>query len=377
MMIHLYKARIKCLFRNKEDMFWGYMFPILLATCFFFAFGNIMKSESFDTIPIAYDSQGAEQDPLKTAMTEARMSNGTPMFSITCTDRQSAEKLLDDGKIKAYIIGSADPVMYVKENGISETILKSFLDSYRQISFSAGKIIENNPDALGQGLLQDLLNYDDFVKEDTKGNKPDILLIYYYALLAYTCIYAANKGLGEVINIQADQSLQGARVNVSSINKMKLFLCNLAAAFTVHCGSVLLLFLYMYFGMKINFGGHLIYTFIACISGSLAGITIGATVGVWVKKKAATKEAILNLIVLGGGFLSGMMIVNMKYIIADKVPLLAYINPVNLVSDSLYSLYYYDTHDKFYLNVAILTAMTILFGVMSYIGIRRKNYANI
>jgi ABC-2 type transport system permease protein len=225
--------------------------------------------------------------------------------------------------------------------------------------------------------MQDLMNYDNFVNEKADQKKPDVVLIYFYALLGYTCIFAANSGLEEVNKIQADQSIQGARVNVSPVNKMKLFLCNLTAAFMVHCGSLILLFLYMYYGMKIDFGSNLIYTFITCIVGSMAGISIGATVGVWIKKKADTKEAILTLIVLGGGFLSGMMIADMKYIIAEKVPLLAYINPVSLVSDSLYSLYYYDTYDRFYLNMILLGCMTVLFGILSYLGIRRKNYASI
>jgi ABC-2 type transport system permease protein len=83
------------------------------------------------------------------------------------------------------------------------------------------------------------------------------------------------------------------------------------------------------------------------------------------------------MVVLGGGFLSGMMFADMKYIVASKLPLLGYINPVNLVTDAMYSLYYYDTYERLYLNIAILCLITVLLGVASYIGIRRKDYASI
>jgi len=377
MIFQLYKARLKCLFRNKEGMFWSYMFPLLLATCFFFAFNNLWTFESFETISIAYDNEGAVTDPLKEALAEAKMSDGTQIFSITYTGKENAGKLLEDDEIRAYIVGSSDPVLYVKQNGINETIIKSFLDSFRQISFSVHAILKENPEAINQGLMKDVMNFDNFIDEIKDSKKPDAVLIYFYALLAYTCIFAASWGLEEVINIQADLSNRGARVNVSPIHKMKLFLCNMLAAFTAHSGSLILLFLYMYYVIKVDFGNNLIYTLITCMVGSLTGLALGATIGIWVKKKAEVKEAILTLFVLGGGFLSGMMIADMKYIIAEKAPLLAYINPVNLVSDALYSLYYYDTYDRFGLNMLILCIITGFLGVLSYIGLRRKSYASI
>jgi len=72
-----------------------------------------------------------------------------------------------------------------------------------------------------------------------------------------------------------------------------------------------------------------------------------------------------------------MMVPDIKYTIAEKFPLLAYINPVNLVADAMYSLYYYDTYDRFYLDALVLGIITVVLGVASYIGIRRKNYASI
>jgi ABC-2 type transport system permease protein len=221
------------------------------------------------------------------------------------------------------------------------------------------------------------MDYDNFVEQVKNQKNPDSILIYFYALFAFTCTFAASWGLDEVINIQADLSARGARVNVSPINKMKLFLCNIAAAFTAHILSIVLLFLHMYYILKVNFGQHLGYLFLVCFIGSLAGLAIGGAVGVWVKKKPETKEAVLTTIMMCGGFFSGMMIADMKYLVAEKFPLLGYINPVNLISDAMYSLYYFDTYDRYYLNLSILCIITVILVVVSYLGIRRKNYASI
>lgn len=377
MFFKLYITRLKCLYRNKESIFWNYMFPIILASCFFFAFNNVGKAESFDTMKIAYDNQGVQTDEFGEVLKSAQLSDKTKMFDITYCSKDEAKKLLESGDVKAYIVGSTDPELFVKENGLYQTITKSFLDSYRQMSAAVHSILQKNPDAMNQGLLDDIMNYDNFVEAAENQKNPDSLLIYFYALLAFACVMAGSWGLDEVINIQADQSVCGARLNVTPVNKMKLFLCNLLAAFTAHIISIIILFIYMSQIIKVNFGNNMPYIFLICFLGSLAGLAVGATVGVWVKKKAEIKEAILTVIVLGGGFLSGMMIADMKYLIAEKFPLLGYINPVNLVTDAMYSLYYYDTYERFYLNAAVLCIITIVLCAASYIGIRRKDYASI
>lgn len=377
MSFQLYIARLKCLIRNKEAMFWCYLFPILLATCFFFAFNNLWKLEDFETISIAYVTQDNKTDELGEILEEATTSGDVKMFDITYADQTEAKKLLENETVDAYITGNTDPVLTVKDNGMNETIIKSFLDSYRQMAATVKTIMKENPNALQEGLIEDIMQYDSYVQEIRNDKKSADLLIYFYSLLAFTCVFAANWGLDEVVNIQANLSARGARISVSSMHKMKLFLCNMLAAFTVHIGSLLLLFFYMYFVIKIDFGNHLFLLFLACFVGSLAGLTLGGVIGVWIKKKAEVKEAILTSVTLGGAFLSGMMFPDMKYIIGENFPFLAYINPVNLVTDAMYSLYYYDTYDRFFINIFCLCVITVLFGAASYIGIRRKSYASI
>lgn len=376
-MLYMYIMRLKCLIRKKENMFWCTLFPIVLATCFFFAFNNLWGIESFETIPIAYDNEGAAFDPLKEAMEQARLREYVPIFEITYTDKETAAKLLDDGEIEAYIVGSSDPELFIRQNGMNVTIMKSFLDSYRRISETVAGVLAANPNALEEGLMQDIVKEKAFVYEPENTKKPDQLLTYFFSLLAFACLMGANWGLEEVYNIQADQSVSGARICISPINKMKLFLCNMLAAFTIHCGSIIALFLYLIYVIRIDFGINLGFIILTCLAGSLCGLVLGAAIAVWVRFRREIKEGILTATVLGGAFLSGMMFANMKYIVATKVPFLSYINPVNLVTDALYSLNYFDTFDRFILDMIMLCIMTVILGLLSYIGIRRRSYASI
>lgn len=380
-MIHLYISRLKCLFRNKVNIFWNCMFPILLCTCFYFSFKNLWNSEELKTIPIAYVNQQENADSseysLKDVLKQAEFSKGRPVFSVKYCTKEDAKKMLKKGSINAYIVENSDIELFVKNNGMYETITKSIVDSYRRTASTVHSIMKDNPQAVNEAFMKDIVKFKSYTKETGTKTKPDVLLIYFYSLLAYTCLLSANLAVDEVNNIQADQSDRGARMSIAPVNKMKLFLCNMLAGCTVHLASLIMLFLYMYYVIKINFGSHIFLIFCTCLLGSFAGQMIGAAVGVLVKRSAEVKQAVLLIIVLGGSFLSGMMLLDMKYLVATKAPLLSYINPVNLVTDALYSLYYYDTYERYALNMALLGVVSIVLGTLAFLGIRRKNYASI
>ena len=76
-------------------------------------------------------------------------------------------------------------------------------------------------------------------------------------------------------------------------------------------------------------------------------------------------------------FLAGMMLAEMKYIIAKNVPILGKINPVTMITDALYSLYYYSTLDRYWYNIISLAIFTVIMIVISYVFIRRKKYDSI
>lgn len=380
MVFQLYKSRLKCLFRNRVNIFWSYAFPILLASLFYFAFTDMFSSNNLETISIAYVEDVGyknDMDYLKDVLEEAEISQGLPLFNVRYLNVEEASKALGEDEITAYIVNGEGVRVYVKKNGISETIVKSFLDSYKRSAYTIQAILMKNPDALSQGLLDDIMEYKSFTSELDKGAKPDITLTYFYALLAMTCIMAANWGLDEVINIQGNRSSRGARINVSPIHKMKLLIINMLAAFTAHAAGICLLIIYMLKVLKISFGGQLPQMVLACLIGEMFGLFFGAAVGVWVNKSTGVQDAITTSFTLISAFLSGMMIVEIKGLIVKKVPIVPYINPVSLISDSFYSLYYYDDLDRFYVNTSILLFMSVALGVISYLGLRRKTYASI
>jgi len=71
------------------------------------------------------------------------------------------------------------------------------------------------------------------------------------------------------------------------------------------------------------------------------------------------------------------MSADIKYIVMTKAPILAYLNPANLITDSFYALYYYNTHTQFFTDILLLCGFTLIFSAVTYFVLRRQKYASL
>ena len=76
-------------------------------------------------------------------------------------------------------------------------------------------------------------------------------------------------------------------------------------------------------------------------------------------------------------FLSGMMGITMKYVIDKNIPIINKINPASMITDGWYSLYYYNSLNRFYFDVLSLTIFSLLMIFISYKELRRQKYDSI
>ena len=90
-----------------------------------------------------------------------------------------------------------------------------------------------------------------------------------------------------------------------------------------------------------------------------------------------TKTGIIIAVTMFGCFLSGMMGITMKYIVDSNLPLLSRINPANMITDGLYALYYYNTPERYILNIVSLAVFSALMIILSAAGLRRQKYDSI
>lgn len=373
-------------------IFWTFAFPLILGTFFNLAFSNIENSESLDVINIAI----AEEDgykggsTIKEIMSSMRDGIGNePLFNIKDTDEAEAARLLENKEICGYLVLSENtPRVVISSNGIDETVLKYAVDEILQtediiknvLSDIAKELpperIAKEAERLSNKVTEYIGSGTDIIK-NISGDNLSYTMVEYYTLIAMTCLYGGIVGMVAVNRNLANMSQKGKRVSVCPVSKWKLILGNVLAGYAVQLIGIAILYVYSIFVIKVDFGSDLPPVIALTMLGCLAGLTMGIAVSVLVKSGENTKTGIIIAVTMFGCFLSGMMGITMKYIVDSNLPLLSRINPVNMITDGLYALYYYDTPDRYILNIVSLAVFSAIMIILSAAGLRRQKYDSI
>ena len=374
----IYRGRIKSSLRDRDILIWTLLFPLMLATLFFFAFSSLDSANQFEPIPAAVveNEALAGEQTFAAVLDQVSESGEDQLLSLRrVADTDQAEALLDAGEIDGYILPGSTSILVVKTDGLGQTILKSFLDQYVQTEASIQTLLSENPAALENLDLTHSASYTQEIAL-TSARQTDTVN-YFYALLAMICMYGGFQGLTSVSHLQANLSPLGARRTMAPEGRFQLVLADLLGGITVHFGVMAILLLYLLLALKISFGPHLPLVFLPCAVGTLLGVSFGALVSIPAKLKESAKTAIQISVTLVCSFLAGLMVGGVNYVVASKAPVVAWLNPAARIADAFYCLYYYDSLDRYFLNIAILLGMSAIFLLTTVFFVRRQRYESI
>ena len=382
MFIHNFKYSLKTLFRNKALIFWTFAFPIILGTFFNMAFSNIESSEKLDIINIAIikNDDFNNNEIFKTAFEElSDKNNDDRLFETRYTTEEEAKKLLEDEEIVGYMKLVNDvPKLIFTTSGINETIFKYVSEEITQTS----NIIKNlSEEEIKKEMIAGNYNIDyesiynrviELTEEDNvrlnnvSNSNLSYTMIEFYTLIAMACLYGGILGAVAINQNLANMTNQGKRVSVSPTSKGKIILSSVLASYITQLVGVALLFLYTIFVLKVDYGNKLGLDIALAMAGSLAGLSLGVAVATTIKSNDNVKTGIIIAITMLGCYLSGMM-----GIIINKL------NPASMITDGFYSLYYYDTLDRYIFDIGSLLIFAFVLIAISYISLRRQKYDSI
>lgn len=393
MFIHNFKYSLKTLFRNKALIFWTFAFPIILGTFFNMAFSNIESSEKLDIINIAIikNDDFNNNEIFKTAFEElSDKNNDDRLFETRYTTEEEAKKLLEDEEIVGYMkLVNDEPKLTFTTSGINETIFKYVSEEIAQTS----NIIKNlSEEEIKKEMIAGNYNIDyesiynrviELTEEDNvrlnnvSNSNLSYTMIEFYTLIAMACLYGGILGAVAINQNLANMTNQGKRVSVSPTSKGKIILSSVLASYITQLVGVALLFLYTIFVLKVDYGNKLGLDIALAMAGSLAGLSLGVAVATTIKSNDNVKTGIIIAITMLGCFLSGMMGITMKYIIDKNIPIINKLNPASMITDGFYSLYYYDTLDRYIFDIGSLLIFALILIAISYISLRRQKYDSI
>ncbi|MCI8617822.1 MAG: ABC transporter permease [Clostridia bacterium] len=390
--MHNLKYSIKTLFRNKMLIFWTFAFPIILGTFFNMAFSNIENSEKLEIIDIAivnneeFKNNEIFKETFKTLSDE---KNQDRLFNTQYVTEKQAKELLENDEISGYLILEEKPKIIVTTSGINETILKSVTEEIIQISEIVKSLAESE---IKKEIMAGNYNidYEKMYKEIIEKNQKEeakienisnknlsYTMIEYYTLIAMTCLYGGILGMVAINQNLANMSNNGKRISVAPTSKGKVVFSSIIASYITQIIGLSLLFLYTIFVLKVDYGTNLPLVILLGMVGSFAGLSMGLAIGTVLKTNEGIKTGILISITMLGCFLSGMMGITMKYIIDKNVPIVNKLNPASMITDGLYSLYYYDTLDRYFFNITSLLIFAFIMIYISIFSLRRQKYDSI
>ncbi|MFL2105713.1 ABC transporter permease [Desemzia sp. FAM 23991] len=408
MFSHLQKYAVKNFFRNKDGVAFGVIFPLVFGLIYLFAFQGLIATDTvLETVPVAMVFEGNEEeidsakDSFSSIATPASLEQDELVANELTendymmyyeTDSQTAQQLLEDGAVEDIIyVDNTDQQFDIAltvapnaANSMSSTIIYTALNTMASINGTINTLYTNaaqsdDPQqsimAVNESLASSNMSKS-FIADSAKDNGTTGMSIFYYACLAYICIFFMSIGVSMVTDNEANYSPAALLVTASPVPKSKRFRAMFITG-AVSCLAIVYLLLIIYNLNGVPLGNDPFRLVALMTLGVLVGLLLGTAVASLLKANTKVLIGISIAVPLVLGALSGLMVIDLKYFIMEKAPWLAKINPVSLINDAIYYLNSYPTYEQYNENMLILSAYAIVCLMITLMALRRTDYENL
>lgn len=392
-----FKTTVHRLLLTPSAVVWTLIFPIILATVFNFMFEPMRATTSIEAVDVAVVADDSWNASPFSAVVETLAEADEPLIALhAVASEQEARDLIEQGAVEgAYLVeaidhgektalekgndadastasavtneaapaphvilapagnGSADAISHDVNRSIIESIVTGYLQSEALIQ----QVTASNPAALADAeAVERALSLDAPVREISLTHaRPDAMVTYYYALLDMASMFAAQLAEEHVWRLQPMASAEGARRAASGTSRMRQLVPTVGACWAVSSAFLAIAFGYIYLTAHIDFGGREALCLAGITAASLLSSGIGAVVGALPGKlerdsRSGLLTAATCLLSLFAG-LYGAPAMQLADAVARAFPAAAWLNPVCLIRDMFYSVYYYDTLAPFTLRL--------------------------
>ena len=356
-MFHLIKYSVIRKVKNFNILFWPCMFPLILGTLFYFAFGNISESD-FETVQAAFVEENPG-DLVFPSFLEEVSKEGILIHVETMTEKEALQKL-EDQKISGIFYGTEAPYLKVGKNGLAQSIMQSLLESYLNGKDTLETVADVHPENMKKAVAA-MSDYQELVENVSAGGRTtNGNMGFFYALAAMACMYGCFIGLGSAMWLQANLSALAARQCVSPVHRLKMILTELISSFVLHFLNVVILIVYCKYILQMEFQGSM--GILVCSIGKFSeGIKVGIMLGISMTTSV----------------LAGLVNVQIKHAVDRALPLVNKLNPAAVISDAFYCINVYDDPVRFGNDILTLFIMCAVILAVSFVVVRRERYDSI
>jgi hypothetical protein len=369
---------LKKLARDKSTTLWAVAFPLVLATLFFLAFGEIDEAGLARPISIAVVDDAAYRTVPGLAETITGAASGQdPWLDVTyAADEREAQELVATGGFYGYV--TADPsrgVQYHRDwreyPGFDpgHEIVTALLDSYIQ----GAAFAQSHPGArLGEARA-----FTEAVQLTAQA--PSDQVRYFYSALGFAVVLGCNFALSGVARLRSGRSLVGARIAVGGTPRWRVLAPTIAAAYLLTLATLAIGYLYIRFVLQIAFGGREVEIAAILAVGALATTALGSALAMLPLELGVLTGLSASLACLLSLFagLYGPGSQQLAEHVADAAAWSTWVNPARAFYDALFSLYCYDTFDQAASALGHMAVFAAVLFAVAALGLRRVRHEHL
>ena len=368
------------------SLFWILIFPLALMTAMHFAFDSIYDFEnSIDPMKTVFIQQGegAYQDSFAELIDALSDENSEDqMFILVDADSlEDAKQMLVDEEAEIIFVASEDNIeVYLQENHsiTSAAVAGAVADSFKQRCTLIADAFEQDP-ALGMEMIDKAAETVVYTasQEDFFGTDPNPYNWYFLSTFTMGVLFMAMMGINLVGDLRADVSSVAMRYSVSPARKEKMIIVAFAARLIPGIVITVIQLLVMKYAFGIYLGKDLLKLALFVVSAVMFAISFGVICGLCFKGNVTQRGNKATSLIMVSVFLSGEMISQLPGIFEKYCPVINDINPATVLNMSLFKLTIGNSDAGFYLNIAKVIAMTVIFLTIGVMVLRREKYASV
>ena len=382
-MLHLLKYNFICYFRAKDMAFFSIAFPVILATLFNVAIGNIGDESDFKSIPVAIVvecEESANDNYFLQVINGMSEANGGTL-TIVDAPLEDTKELLADGEVAgAYIIDADSVSLLVADEGINQSILKLILDRFVQVQHTLENIALERGDLIAYAIADITSEVDINIESNMGRGTIDAFGYITLTFFAMAILIGMMTGIYSTEQFLPHRSKEYPifiRNFTSPTKKVKMILANYITAVVTQSIYSVIALCYFIFVLGVDFGSELPLVVLAVVLGCSFSISLGTFLGVVIKGSTVKVLAVAQLLTMASYFLGGMMGVQIRVFVRQHLPLLDRINPVSIIADALYSLIHFSDYRQYVISLVTMAAFSAFFCIVSALVLRRQSYDSI
>ena len=382
----MFKYSILRIFRSWGGLFWMFIFPLALMTAMHFAFGSI------------YDYQNSI-DPMKTILItegEGVYQQGFEDLIVSLSEEGSEDQLfileedisLEDAKAKLaeeeaeiiFVVTDGDIEVYLQENHsvTSAAVAGSIADTYKQRYMLIADAYEKDP-AYAMELINEAAENVTYTvsEKDAFGAEPNPYNWYFLSTLVMGILFMAMMGINMVGDLRADVSASAMRYSVSPARKGQMVVTAFAARLIpgIAIATIQLVIMKNVFGIYL--GNDYLKLALFVVSAVMFSISFGVICGLCFKGNVTQRGNKATSLIMISVFLSGEMIAQLPGIFERYCPVFNKINPATVLNMALFKLTIGNSASGFYMNIAEIIGLTVIFLMIGVAVLRREKYASV